>query len=536
MPNRLLSMSVDASTYPEIGVSGVIEHILQKTGLTKAVVLILERSDTHPTYTIATAASGDVEDPAIQALDGTHGEWFLSRPETGSVSILKAKDLQSVDSRLCEFFGDSAWCVPVPGVRYISIGGNPGKCPSGTAAYILLGPIASNCRLLDEASLGHLLDAVSAIMGNCLREIYMRDAFESCSRVMSTFPLLDDSATALDLGRSVLAAVHEAVPYEAAVLYFRDLEPGCDRYLLFGASVGESRDILFKSYWSQAEKGTTWRVMVDKRPAAGTIADLGRVQAKRTNTLAFEASLPPEDVHRAWAVVPFIHGNEPVAVAHLEGVNRLHGLTRSRLYTLMIAGRLLGSEIFKWLLRQRSDRRVLPDSDLVSALHGLLPPVNLPSNNYRRPEGRASLFEKIVGHAFRHCAEVEDVTARIRREIRARSMREQKMDCVIISLPTSKTVVIEVTLEADSAQSSALGKLRQLADYLDYVPNSVGILVVGGEWKVSRCGPHGSKTIMVMDRTRLERFCALPPTTRTVLLRKWANALTAEITMCDCQV
>lgn len=532
MNTSLLSMTVDAGSYPEKGLSDVLEKCLYETGLAKATVLALQRSDAHPVYTIVTHAATRAENRPLCSLDGLHGEWFSVRSADAGVLTLTADELQVLDSRLRAFFNGPVWCVPIPGKRFIPLCRDSSTTVPGTAAVMLLGPVGEDGKQLPERERSHLLSATSLVAGDCLHEMEAREALEICARVMSAFPTLGSDATAYDLGRAVLEAMQEAVPFEAGVLYLRDLDPGFDRYLIFACAIGESRQVLLKSYWSQVEKGTTWRVMEDKRPAAGTVADLSRVQAKRTNTRAFETALPPEDVHRAWAVVPFTYGNEPVAVAHLEGVNRVQGLSRSQLQVLTIMAPLLGSAIYKWRIHARSDRRVLPDANLVSELHAVLPPPELLRNSHPGP---ARQFEQIVGHAFRRCLNAEDVTTRTRAEIRVATGRDQKLDCVI-AMPGSRTVVIEITMEEDAKHSAGLDKLRQLSDYLDYVRDAVGILVVGGEWTEVRCGPHERKTIWVMDRPRLERFCSLSAASRTRLLLKWANEATPRIDMCDCQL
>ncbi len=529
LADALFDLGANCSGQPEKAIFELLQLIANEVGARRAVVLATERSDLSPMYRrIARLPTTGDDDTTF--LDGNpHIDIADLRIEDRPIVLDRASINDQLGEQWWDYFRGEVLVVPIPGQPLRSDLTNKFVDRERVAAAVLLGPMSATS-LPDGALL-----AAAFAMGNWLDALYRSNAYAHCDRVAIDYLADISELSASEFGSRILDALYHTVSYEAGVLYLRDLAPGKDRYLLYAASKGEDRSHrhIFASYWSPGMRGATWGAMNRRRPVCGTKVDVPVVEGKRTNDSALEEILGKEAVHEAWAIVPFVGARGPVAVAHIEGVNKGRGLSRDLWGACEIQGRILGRFIDLWCDAIEGSADLKPDVPLVDALHSQLRRISPQIPSQRKYEHRMQ-FEVLVKKAFTDLRGVADNTESLRRELSEHTATTQQPDFAFVF--DNRQVLVEITRKDNPDDPAPRCKADQLLRYLDILRDArkagqgfryldvleheLGILVVGGDYP-DQLRDSGESRILVMDRARLERFCSLARYSRIESMRRW---------------
>lgn len=537
MNSLLVDIAFDFASSPEESLCGLLKAVLAITNSNRGVILALDRSDRDPLYRRVVRESPT--EVYTEFLNNSSHIQITNLNMNRSPQTFSSDEIRNFGAGWYDFFHGSALAIPIPG-RPLCV--EPVEEEHKVFCYagvIIVGPIESllkkNHHENQSIEKSSILATIACLASSYL-ERYDREKAMELLCLDSIFDTKDDvdKWTADRLGEYILDVVKQTIPFEVGSLYLRDLEPGKDRYLVFASARGEDKEYLLKSYWTQKDKGVTWRTMNTLKPAGGTRIDLKPIGARETNTKALSHAMPEKTVNDAWALVPFVTGDEPIAVAHLEGVNYGAGLTRAQYEALKIQGKLLGQTIHQWRNATNHIQELRPDVNLVGTLCQLFSSFNKINAIAEFPSNKEYEFENLVRQAFKDNKDTSDVTHTCKKIIKEQFARDLKFDCVLKLEGTDRKCVLEITFKNDTSQNADLDKLRQLSEYMDYVKDSVGILVVGGQYAIDKKGAgHINKRIWIMDLSRLERFFCLAPKSRIMLMKRWLEHVEPGIEYCN---
>jgi hypothetical protein len=392
--------------------------------------------------------------------------------------------------RLARLFPDGAFYIPIPSTAL----GSP-KRNAGAIIFAATDTTGISTRGLALAQLG------MSIM------LLQRDANEADRRLdeQHFFALsrrLEECNTRRELCKAVLDCVDRFIPYQSGVLYLVDPDPGRNEYLIYGASRNEHQVELYRSFYLREDLGFTWEVAMAQKPRVGSYADVPST-ARRTND---EALKHLKRVHEAWALLPLTAQGQTIAVVHAEGLNFGNGASAADLEVMRRLANRLGNLLHSHLHHGEPRNSRHPSITVIEQMYDLFRSAS-PTRRER--------FEEFIRHLFASLDGIQEV------QVRDQTRTTPQIDGLFLFSDRAGSFVVEI--KAPDHQESKVGvqALRQLIHQMESVGGSLGILVSMAKFGSRTKNTVTNKRILILDRPRVERLCALSPEDRRLNVSRW---------------